>query len=308
MNEFIIPAITLAFSLIVLAAASHFTIQRVEDLIELTGLSEVAAGFTILAIMTSTPEIGVALFSALEGTPGISVGDILGSNIFNVGVVVGIIAMFGYFRNCCTDLMLELTDILFITSLIPLLLVIFGVASRFVGILLLGIFIFNVYEMSKKKTPKVDKKGEPEKKNKALVVIMLIAGIAVVLFSSQFAVSSAHQIAVSVGVAPIAIGAKIVAIGTSLPELALDLTAARKGRIQLALGDILGSNLTNLTLVLGLLLVGSPFAVDITVFAGILPFVLITTLILWRYLTKGGISQVGGLLMLMTYILFQAIL
>jgi len=308
MIEFIIPAITLTVSLIVLAAASHFTIQRVEDLIELTGFSEVAAGFTILAVMTSTPEISVAFFSALEGTPGISVGDILGSNIFNIGVVIGIIGMFGYFSKCCTDLMLELTDILFVTSLIPLLLVIFGVASRFVGIILLGLFVFNLYEMSKKRTPRVEEKGQPKTRNKALVIVMLITGIAVVLFSSRLAVSSAYQIATSFGVAPITIGAKIVAIGTSLPELSLDLVAARRGRVQLALGDILGSNLTNLTLVLGLLLVSSPFAVDIAVFAQILPFILITTVILWRYLTKGGISQVGGLLMLMTYILFQAIL
>jgi len=93
-------------------------------LIELTGLSEVSAGFVVLAVMTSTPEMVVALFSILEGTPGIAVGDILGSNVFNVGGVLGMLGMLGYLKTCCTDFLVEQTDILFITCLIPLLLVI----------------------------------------------------------------------------------------------------------------------------------------------------------------------------------------
>jgi cation:H+ antiporter len=104
------------------------------------------------------------------------------------------------------------------------------------------------------------------------------------------------------------IGAKVVSIGTSLPELTLDLTAVRRGRVHLAIGDIIGSNLTNLTLVLGLVLLASPFAVDMTIFTEILPFLLITTIIFWRFLTKGGVSKVGGIVLIMTYILFQAIL
>lgn len=308
MFEFVVQGLVLAFSLVILAGASHFTIGKVEDLIALTGLSEISAGFAILAVMTSIPEIGVAAFSVFEGTPGISAGDILGSNIFNIAVVLGVIGMFGYLKNCCTKLLLELTDVLFLTSLIPLLLVIFNVASPFVGMLLLGIFVFSMYMISKKKAPPVEQEAQPVRKNKLLVILMVFAGIAVVLFSSRLVVSSAYQIAVGTGIAPITVGAKIVAIGTSLPELSLSLIAARRGRVLLVIGDVIGSNLTNLTLVLGLLLVASPFAVNINIFAEILPFVLVTTLILWRYLTKGTISQVGGLVLLMTYILFQAIL
>jgi cation:H+ antiporter len=111
-----------------------------------------------------------------------------------------------------------------------------------------------------------------------------------------------------VGVPPILIGAKIVAIGTSLPELTLDLIAVKRGRVQLAIGDIVGSNLTNLTLVLGLVLVSSPFAVDMTILTEILPFLLITTIVFWRFLTRGGVSQIGGIVLLMIYVLFQAII
>jgi cation:H+ antiporter len=288
-------------------------------LIELTGLSEASAGFVILAVMTSTPEIVVAVFSVLQGTSAISIGDILGSNVFNVGAVLGILGMLGYLRTCCTDLLVELTDMLFITSLIPLLLVIFNyptmrsfiyLPTPLVGIILLGTFSINTYLMAKKRTPKVSATNSAlvDKESRKVLAAKLILSVAGVIIAARLVVTSGLKIAEIIGVPPILIGAKIVAIGTSLPELSVDLAAVRRGRVQLAIGDILGSNLTNLTLVLGLVLLTSPFAVDMTIFIEILPFLLITTIFFWRFLTKGGVSQVGGIILIMTYILFQAVI
>ncbi len=310
MFELLIQVFIFAVSLVVLASASHFAITYIEKVIELTGLSEASAGFVILAVMTSTPEIIVALFSVLQGTPGISIGDILGSNVFNIGAVLGILGMLGFLKTCCTDLLVELTDILFLTSLIPLLLVIFKVASPIVGVILLVTFLINIYFMAKKRTPtvKTNNLAAVVKANRKKVVVMLILSFAVVVIAARLVVSSGIDIAIILGAPPILIGAKIVAIGTSLPELTLDLTAVRRGHVQLAIGDIIGSNLTNLTLVLGLVLITSPFAVDMTIFTEILPFLLVTTIIFWRFLTKGGVSQVGGIILMMAYILFQAVI
>jgi cation:H+ antiporter len=315
MIEFVIQVLILAGSLALLASASHFTIKSIEKVIVLTGLSEASAGFVILAVMTSTPEIIVALFSVLQGTPGISVGDVLGSNIFNIGAVLGILGMLGYLKKCCTELWLELTDILFITSLIPLLLVIshyhiFEVSSPIVGIILLGIFVLNTYFMLKKRTPPVKANTSPavEKEGMKMVSAKLLLSFVGVVVAARLVVSSSINMATFLGVPPILIGAKIVSIGTSLPELTVTFTAVRRGRVHLALGDIIGSNLTNLTLVLGLVLITSPFAVDMTIFTELLPFLLITTVILWRYLTRGGISQVSGIVLIMIYILFQAVI
>ena len=310
MTEFIVQLFIFAISLVVLASASHFTIKSIEKLVEFTGLSEISAGFTILAVMTSTPEMVVALFSVLQGNPGISIGDILGSNIFNIGAVLGILGMLGYLKTCCTDILVELTDILFLTSLIPLLLVIFKVFSSVVGVILLGTFLINIYFMAKKRTPIVNanKSAALGEESKKRVVGMFILSFAGVIIAARLVVSSGINIAGILGAPPILIGAKVVSIGTSLPELTLDLTAVRRGRVQLAIGNILGSNLTNLTLVLGLVLLTSPFAVDMTIFTEILPFLLITTIIFWRFLTRGGVSQVGGIILIMTYILFQAII
>lgn len=145
-------------------------------------------------------------------------------------------------------------------------------------------------------------------KSKKPILAKVAGGITVVIVAARFVVLSTSEIATILGVPPILMGAKIVAIGTSLPELALDVTAVRRGRIHLAIGDVIGSNLTNIALVLGFVLLVSPFTINLTIFTEMLPFLLITALLLWRFLTKGGIPKWGGILLIMVYILFQATL
>jgi cation:H+ antiporter len=303
----IVQLLILVVSLIVLALSSHYAIKAIEKLIALTGLSELSVGFILLATLTSVPEIIVALFSVLEGEPGLSVGDILGSNVFNVGAVLGILGIFGYLKTCCTNMLLDLTDILFLTSLIPLLLVIFNISSPIVGLLLLGTFVANTYFMAKKRTPAVEVNGNSKavkKESMTKVVGLLAVGLVGVIVAARLVVSSGVEIATILGAPPILLGAKVIAIGTSLPEFTTDLAAVRRGRVHLAIGGIIGSNLTNLTLVLGLVLLTSP-SVEITILTELLPFLLITTVIFWRFLTRGGISKFGGALLLATYLLFQ---
>jgi len=310
-DDIVVQLAILIGSLVALALSSHYVIRAVEKIIAFTGLSEMSAGFILLATLTSVPEIIVALFSVLQGEPGISVGDILGSNVFNIGAVLGLLGLLGYLKTCCTTVLVDLTDILFITSLIPLLLVIFDVASPVVGIILLATFVANTYFMAKKRTPPVESNGLPvphETKRMVKVVVMLLVGLAGVIVSARLVVSSGINIATVLGAPSILLGAKVVAIGTSLPELTTDFSAARKGRVHLVLGGIIGSNLTNLTLVLGLVLLFSPFEVDTLIFTELLPFLLITTVIFWRFLTKGGISKTGGVILFASYLLFQAIL
>jgi len=314
--DLLILGIIIAISLAILAKASHLTIMSIEDLIELSGLSEGSAGFVILSVMTSIPEMTVAAFAILQGTPGISVGDILGSNMFNIGIVVGVMTMIAPLEKVKSDFLVEMVDILFFSSAIPILLVIpFLSASlqtigHLIGAVLIGIFIFSIYIMAKtRKVPSADIQRDTIKmKSKKVVLAKVAIGIAIVILATRFAVWSASGIATVLGVPPILIGAKIVAIGTSLPELALDVTAVRRGRIRLAIGDVIGSNLSNIALVLGIVLLISPLRVNLTILTEILPFLLITTLLLWRFLTKGGIPKWGGILLIMTYILFQATL
>jgi cation:H+ antiporter len=253
----------------------------------------------------------VAIFAVLQGEPGITIGDILGSNVFNIGAVLGLLGVLGYLKTCCTNLLTELTDILFITSLIPLLMVIFKVASPIVGVVLLATFVANTYFMAKRRLPAVESNGVsvPSKKGgRTKAVVMLLIALAGVVVAARLVVSSGVEIAAILGAPPILLGAKVIALGTSLPELTTDISAVRRGRVHLAIGGIIGSNLTNLTLVLGLVLLISPFAVDTTTFTQILPFLLITTVIFWRFLTRGGISKIGGAILLASYLLFLIII
>ncbi len=313
--ELIVQIIVFVSSLAALAFAGYFAIRAIEKLIEITGLSEVSAGFAILAVLTSMPEIAVALFSILQGTPGVSIGNVLGSNVFNIGVVLGVLALLGYLQACCTKPMLELTDALFLTALIPLLLVIsyfhiIDIPSQIVGVILLAAFAGNIYLMLKKRTPAVElnNQGKTKKGKLARIIAVLVASVAVLLVAAHLVVESGTNIALFLGAPPILIGAKLVAIGTSLPELTLDLTAVRRGRVQLAIGDIIGSNLTNITLVFGLMLIGAPFAVDVTVLIEIFPFLLVTTIIFWRFLSRGGVPKYGGIILLLGYALFLVLL
>jgi cation:H+ antiporter len=310
-DELLVQLLILVGSLVVLAFSSHYTIKAIEKIIELTGLSEMSAGFILLATLTSAPELIVAIFAVMQGEPGITIGDILGSNVFNIGAVLGLLGLLGYLKTCCTTLLTELTDILFITSLIPLLLVIFKVASPIVGIILLATFAANTYFMAKKRMPAIESNGiatPANRGNKTKVVILLLLALAGVIVAARLVVSSGVTIAAILGAPPILLGAKVIAIGTSLPELTTDITAVRRGRVHLAIGGIIGSNLTNLTLVLGLVLLVSPFAVDTVIFTEILPFLLITTVIFWRFLIRGGISKIGGVILLAAYLLFQIII
>jgi cation:H+ antiporter len=106
-NALVLQLLVLVVSLVILAFSSHYTIKAVEKIITITGLSEMSAGFTLLATLTSVPETIVALFSVLQGEPGISVADILGSNVFNIAAVLGILGIFGYLKTCCTNMLLD---------------------------------------------------------------------------------------------------------------------------------------------------------------------------------------------------------
>jgi cation:H+ antiporter len=310
-----IQLLILIASIVGLASASHFAIKSVEKIVEITGLSEASAGFIILAVLTSTPEIVVAAFSVIQGNAAVSIGDILGSNVFNIGLVLGIIGVLGYIKVCCSDMLVELADMLSVIVLIPLLLVIsqyhiFEIPSQIIGAILLAGFLISTYIMAKRRTPPVYPNGDPKtvgKRKTGVIITTLLVSFAVVVISAQLTVNSASNIAAALGVPSILIGAKIVAIGTSLPELTLDLAAVRRGRVQMAIGGIIGSNLTNLTLILGLVLLTSPFTVDLTIFMEILPFLLITTIIFWRFIMRGGVSKVGGAFLILTYILFQVL-
>lgn len=302
----------------VLSYASRYVILGVEDFIKFAGLSETSVGFALVSVITSTPELLVAVFAILAGTPSLSVGDLLGSNIFNIGVVVGILMLTAGFLKECPEGLDEIADILLLSSIIPLVLVVVKVPTGFIGLGLLSIFAFSVYREIRIRVASSPisipdrSNNNPEKiVSKPLTMLKILVGTLVVSVTARFTVSSALEIAASFGILPIFIGALVVAFGTSLPELSLSIMAVKRGHIHLASANAIGSNLTNLTLILGMVFLSSffsPFSVDITSFFEIISFVLITSLIIWYHMAKGGDCRLVGIALISTYVIFQVIL
>jgi len=306
----VLEALILLLSLIVLIKTSHWVINSAIKIAKFARLSELVIGFLFIAIATSLPELAVSISAVASGDVGVSIGNLLGSNIADIALIVGIAAFFGPVV-IKKKMLKDISTILFLTSLVLILLLAMTFASQFIGLILLSIFLAFVYfSVKKKHTVPVGRAEIPIKdygtRARALIktIIVFVVGIGGVFLSSRLIVDSASNIALSLGIAEAVIGASAVAIGTSLPELAVDLSAIKAKRWGLALGDAMGSTLTNLTLVLGFVLTVSPFAVDISIFETLLLFVLLTNITLWFFLTRGKLERFHGIVLLFLYQIF----
>lgn len=332
--------ILLIVTLTVLVIASQFTIKSIEKFMEITKMAEGSAGFILLSVMSSFPEIMVAIFAVIDGEPGVSIGDIFGSHLFNLGVVLGLLAIFGQIRGCRKETLEETVDFIFLITIIPLTVLIFEkldiflVGKQLLGFFLIGIYILMFYSLSKKRQDDIShhrcqddisissENFSPDfllnrnqcqdatlpKSKKVIVIIKILIGGIAVIVSSRFVVTSALDILELFNILPIVIGAKLIAIGTSLPELIFCYYAAKEKKIALALGDLFGANLTTITVVLGIILITAPFSVNLISFLEMIFFLICINIIIWRGLSKGGLSRKEGFLLLGIYLLFQFLL
>jgi cation:H+ antiporter len=309
-------ALILLASLAILVVASELTINNSVKVSQLTGFGKTTVGFILVGFATSLPEFSVSVFAVIKpASVGVSIGNVLGSNIVNIALVLGVCILLmvlkrprlpSFVLTVAKEEMGSLHFGLFIASIIPLALLYIGSASRFVGVFLTGIFVFYMIQLARvKKT----EKGvvSSEKRRLRRYVSLALVGASVVIASAFFIVESSSFIATSVGVPPVIIGATIVAFGTSVPEFATSVSSVRKGFFDLALGNIVGSCFINITLILGVALIASPLSVNIAAFSNIALFSLITNLFLWYFLSNERMSWREGTLFLALYAVFLVI-
>ena len=214
-------------------------------------VSEMVIGLTVVAMGTSMPEFVVSFFSALEGSADMSIGNVVGSNVFNTLFIVGFSAIM--ISMSLTKKLLT-RDILFViyASLILVALSHDGVLNRWEALVLLmcfGMYMLYSYYVSKQESQEEGVAGEVYGWIRTLVYIVL--GIGCLVGGGHLLVSSASSLAMSLGMSERVVGLTILAAGTSLPELATSIVAARKGSKGLALGNAIGSNLFNIFFILG---------------------------------------------------------
>lgn len=301
-------------SLAILDKASDWTITNAVRVADITGFGKTTTGFLLVAFSTSLPELFISIFAALdEKLIGIAIGNVLGSNIVNICLILGVCFLLITLKSLDTVKILptmveeEIGTLhfgLFISSIVPLSLIYIGYASRLIGVVLLTIFIFYVYKLSKVKIIKEEGSLGEERRRLPRYTLLTVTGAVIVVVSSHLIVNTASYIAEALGIPKVVIGATIVAFGTSLPELVTSIDSTQRGHIGLTLGNIIGSCFTNITCILGVALLGSNLAVNMAAFSNLVTFSLMTNLLLWYFLSSERIGWREGAILLFMYTVF----
>lgn len=320
----ILSLVLFLIGLLVLAKSSSILVDGSSSIAKNFNISPVVIGLTVVAFATSAPELTVSLSAALSGSTDIALGNVIGSNIFNILVVLGLSALVYpihihkniVWREIPFSLIAALIVFIFALFVViksPVALdlnsvLVIGYLSRFSGIVLLGFFIaFLIYVI------KTAKRSDPEKAiikpiplSKSIIYVAL-GMLGLVLASKYLVVNSAISLASSFGFSQTLIGLTLVAIGTSLPELAASVTAAYKKNSDIAVGNVVGSNIFNLFLILGSTLLVTPIAITGQNIFDII-FLLFTTVILFILvfvLAKYKLNKVEGMILLALYIIYN---
>jgi cation:H+ antiporter len=280
------------------------------------GIAPLMIGLTVVAFATSAPEILVSIVAALQGEPGLAFGNAIGSNIVNIGLVLGMTAMIRPIRLESATLRREMPALLAV-SLLTVSLFLDSFLSRVDGIVMLtGLVIVMVWlarlglRSSANDPIAMDYEAEiPTDVSMPMALVWLVVGLGTLLVGADLLVDGAIGIAKMLGVSEVVIGITIVALGTSLPELAVSLASALKGEYGLAIGNIVGSNIFNLLAVIGVAATIEPAALASTVLSlhifVMVAFTLVLFAMTYDYDGKAQLSRVEGFALLAAYIAYD---
>lgn len=254
----LLQIVILLAGLVMILMGANWLVDGSSSVARRFGISEFVIGLTIVGIGTSAPEMVVSFLSAFQGKSAMAVGNIVGSNIFNTLMILGVTALVAPMAITKSNLRKDIPLNIAVTVLLILLgrsATMLGIGttdsvSRLEGLLLL--VIFGIYMWSTFKNEKGEKEESVENNIKpVMAAVMIVGGLAGLIIGGRLFVNSATQIAQIAGLSEKFIAITIMAAGTSLPELATCVVAAAKGQGQLALGNVLGSNISNILLILG---------------------------------------------------------
>ena len=280
------------------------------------GVAPLMIGLTVVAFATSAPEILVSVVAALQGEPGLAFGNAIGSNIVNIGLVLGMTAIIRPIRLESATLRREMPALLAV-SLLTVSLFLDTFLSRIDGIVMLtGLVIVMVWlarlgMRSAANDPiAMDFEAEiPTDVSMKMAIVWLIVGLGTLLIGAELLVDGAIGIAKMLGVSEVVIGITIVAFGTSLPELAVSLASALKGEYGLAIGNIVGSNIFNLLAVIGIAATIEPAALAPSVLSlhifVMVAFTLVLFAMTYDYDGKAQLSRLEGLALLIAFIAYD---
>ena len=296
--------VIIIIGVVLVLKGADFLTEGAAALARRVNVPEIVIGLTIVAAGTSAPELFVSLVSALKGTPDLAVGNVVGSNTMNCMLIVGcaaIVAPMTISRSTVKK------DIPFAVgaSVLLMLLALNSFLGRFDGILLLvGFALFMVYSLRQAKNGQGDTPTEGKQRNPWMSALFIVLGLVGLVIGSNLFVDHASNLALSLGISEGVVGLTVVAGGTSLPELATTVVAARKGQSAIAIGNVIGSNVFNILLILGLTATISPLQIEgITTIDMAVMFVSVTLVWLFSF-TRYIVERWEGALLLLGYLVY----
>ena len=309
--EMIFQLLLLVLGFVFLVKGSDWFVDGAAGIATKFGIPQLIVGLTIVAMGTSAPEAAVSITAAMNGSADITIGNIVGSNILNVLIILGLSAVVFPLTVDKDTIKFDIPVTIFAT-----LLLIFlgkdGNVTRIDGIILLVVFVTYLLILIRKakksqaqNTEVVSEENADEKpKSMIMLLVMIRGGLAMVIFGSRFVVISASFIARQFGLSERFIGLTIVALGTSLPELFTSVVAASKKNCDIAIGNIIGSNLFNILFVVGLssLIIPVPFASAFRI-DSLIALVSVVALLLFC-LPKKRLSRFAGAIFLISYVAY----
>ncbi|MGN0318413.1 MAG: calcium/sodium antiporter [Lachnospira sp.] len=246
----IIYIISLIAGFVLLVKGSDYFVDGSASVAAHMGIPQLIIGLTIVAMGTSAPEAAVSITAAFQGSADITIGNIVGSNILNIFIILGIASAIIPIAVAKSTIRYEIPYMIIITAVL-LALGYDGMISFFDGIILWALFILYLTYLFISARKNKESNDAIKNVKGFLQAVYIIGGLAAILVGSKFAVYGATQIARLVGISERFIGLTIVALGTSLPELFTSVIAARKGNADIAIGNIVGSNIFNILFVVG---------------------------------------------------------
>jgi len=298
----ILAVVILIIGFILLTKGADYFIENSASFAEEKGISPHVVGVTIVAFGTSLPELLVSIISSVKGYNDLALGNIVGSNISNIGLVLSV-STFIFYYVLKTDISpdKDANNDSYVMLLAVLMLYFFATdksISQIEGAVFFSLYIIYIFWLYKR-----TKEEEVSSDDSKTSYSLLIGGLIALLIGAQLTVDSAVDIALVIGIPEIVIGLSVVAVGTSLPELAGTISAARMGHKEIAVGNVIGSNIANIFLVMGVLSLINPISVEDFVVKQTLPLLIILTIVTFG-LIRVTLNRLSGSLLFAFFLFF----
>ncbi len=303
----LIQVALLLVGFVFLIKGSDFFVDGASSIASLLKIPTIIVGLTIVALGTSAPEAAVSITSSLTGSNALAVSNVIGSNLFNMLMVIGISALLSNLVMEKSVLEKDLPFLVGITLLWAIFIIVGWDITNIEGIILLIILVayISLLVYNTRKSGEATEVEEPKFTLPKSIIFILI-GLAGIVLGGDLVVDSASAIAIALGMSETLVGLTIVAIGTSLPELVTSITALRKGENQLVIGNVIGSNIFNILFVLGASSAISAIPLDSSMLIDVLFMLAVTVLCFIFGKTQEKYDKKEGVILIVLFIVYMA--